>query len=322
MAFQAQLSQEEIDRLFREASQAGAEEASAAGKKYFAYDFRRPDRIPKEQLRSIHLVHDFFARNLASSLGAYLRAYVVVHLVSVEQLSFAEFLHDLPTPTCISTISMKPLDGHAVLEINPSLVFPILDILLGGSGKSTMKEFREITEIEQSIIEGVLRIVLHDLKETWRPVADVDFAVEATETQPQLIQILSPNEAIVAIGFEITTGDNRGMMNIGIPSIMVKMLGQKFDQQWSTRRKIASEKERYDMFKIIDRLPIAMDARLEGATVRAQELLNLDAGDVLALDMPLSRPVRLRANGKPKFQGEMVVAGRNRAVLVQGPDEA
>jgi flagellar motor switch protein FliM len=320
MPVNTQLSQEEIDGLFRGAGTVGGEEAKAGVKKSFTYDFRRPDRIPKEQLRSIHLLHDFFARNLASSLGAYLRSYVVVHLVSVEQLSFAEFLQDLPTPTCISTIGMKPLDGNAVLEINPSLVFPILDILLGGTGKSTMKEFREITEIEQSIIEGVLRIVLHDLTETWRPVADINFSIESTETQPQLIQILSPNEAIVAVGFEITTGDNRGMMNFGIPSIMVKMLGQKFEQQWSIRRKTATDEEQERMFQIINTLPMALDARLEGGAVRVEDLLHLETGDVLTFDIPLTRPVSVNVNGKVKFAGEVVVAGRNRAVLLHGPE--
>jgi len=321
MAPHAQLSQEEMDRLFREAGTVGLEESRSQPKKLATYDFRRPDRIPKEQLRSIHLLHDFFARNLASSLGAYLRAYVAVHLVSVEQLSFAEFLQDLPTPTCISTIGMKPLDGNAVLELNPSLVFPILDILLGGSGKSAMKEFREITEIEQSIIEGVLRIVLHDLSEAWRPVQDINFSIETTETQPQLIQILSPNEAIVAIGFEITTGDNRGMMNFGIPSIMVKMLGQKFEQQWSIRRKTATEEEQGRMFRLINSLPMTLDARLQGATIRVEDLLQLEAGDVLTFDVPLTRPVKVEVNGKTKFQGEVVVTGRNRAVLVHGAEE-
>jgi len=320
MAVNTQLNQEDIDRLFREAGSIGGDDSRTPAKKYMTYDFRRPDRIPKEQLRSIHLLHDFFARNLASSLGAYLRAYVVVHLVSVEQLSFAEFLQDLPTPTCISTIGMKPLDGNAVLEINPSLVFPILDILLGGSGKSSMKEFREVTEIEQSIIEGVLRIVLHDLTETWRPVQDIDFKIDGMETQPQLIQILSPNEAIVAIGFEITTGDNRGMMNFGIPSIMVKMLGQKFEQQWSIRRKTASEEEQARMYRIINGLPMAVDARLEGATLRMEDLLDLEAGDVLTLDLPLTRPVSVEVNGRAKFEGEVVVAGRNRAVLLHGTE--
>lgn len=317
MAFEAQLSQEEIDRLFREVG-AGSTEEAKSSKKSVSYDFRRPDRIPKEQLRSIHLLHDFFARNLASSLGAYLRAYVAVHLVSVEQLSFAEFLQYLPTPTCIATLGMKPLDGNSVLELNPTLVFPILDILLGGTGKNAMKDFREITEIEQSIIEGVLRIVLHDLIETWRPVAEIDFTIDSMETQPQLIQILSPNEAIVAIGFEITTGENRGMMNFGIPSIMVKMLGQQFEQQWSLRRKSPNQSDQQMMQNLVSRLPITVDARLTGGAVRTADLLQLEAGDVLAFDVPLTRPVTVAVNGKGKFQGEIVQTGRNRAVLIQG----
>jgi len=138
-----------------------------------AYDFRRPDRIAKEQLRAIHQLHENFARSLASSLSAYLRAYVMVNLVSVEQLSFLEFSRSMPSPTCIVTLAMKPFDGSAVLELNPSMVFPILEMLLGGSGKSTYKVNREITEIEQSILDGLFRIILHDLREAWMPISNI-----------------------------------------------------------------------------------------------------------------------------------------------------
>ncbi len=315
MAIETQLTQDQIDRLFPAGGQAGA--ADTMAQKAVAYDFRRADRIPKEQLRSIHLLHDFFARNLASSLGAYLRTYLTVTLVWVEQLSFAEFLGYLPTPTAIATLGLKPMEGNAILEMNPSLVFPFLDILLGGSGKNTLKEFREVTEIEQSILEGVLRIVLHDLTETWKQVADVTFGIDTLETQPQLIQILSPNEAIVAIGFEIAAGENRGMMNFGIPSIMVKMLGQKFEQQGAVRRKGPSTKDYGAIRGIVAAMPVMLDARLDGGTIRAEDLLQLEVGDVLTLDLPLSRPSHLQVNGKRKFQGEIVVAGRNRAMLVR-----
>ena len=132
------------------------------------YDFRRPDRIAKDQLRAIHVLHENFARGLASSLSAYLRAYVVVNLVSVEQLSFVEFSQCLPSPTCIVSLGMKPYDGNALLEINPALVFPILEMLLGGSGKSVTRMNREVTEIEQSILEGIFRIILNDLKASWQ----------------------------------------------------------------------------------------------------------------------------------------------------------
>src|ERR1039457_5546856 len=115
------------------------------------YDFRRPDRIAKDQLRAIHILHENFARSLASSLSAYLRAYVVVNLVSVEQLSFMEFSQCLPSPSCLVSLGMKPYEGNAVLEINPGLVFPIIEMLLGGGARSVLKVSREITEIEQSV---------------------------------------------------------------------------------------------------------------------------------------------------------------------------
>ena len=95
---------------------------------------------------------------------------------------------------------------------------------------------REITEIEQSILEGLLRIILHDLRAAWQAVTSIDFAIESNETEPQLLQILAPNEAVVAISMEVRIGETAGMMNIGIPSIIVKMLRQKFDQQWSVRK--------------------------------------------------------------------------------------
>jgi flagellar motor switch protein FliM len=281
-----------------------------------AYDFRRPDRIPKEQLRAIHLMHDFLARNLASSMGAYLRAYVTVSLVSVEQLSFGEFLQYLPTPTCISNISLTPTEGNAVLDLNPSLVFPMLDILLGGSGAASQQDTRELTEIEISILEGVIRLVLHDLTEAWAPVGDIRFAIEATETQPQLMQILSPNEAIVAIGFEITMGDARGMMNFGIPSILVKMMGQGFEQQWSIRRRASSETEQARMRHLVKRLPMDLEARIKGTHMRVRDLLKLDEGDVVSLEVPVRRPAQINVNGVRKFEGEIVIAGNQRGLVV------
>src|SRR5271166_4136690 len=143
------LSQGEIDKAFRKGHDVSRETSAASAR---AYDFRRPDRIAKDQLRSIHLLHDNFARNLASSLSGYLRAYVIVNLVSVEQLSFAEFTQCLPSPTVLVSLGVKPFDGNAVLELNPSLVFPLLEMLLGGNGKGAALA-RETTEIEQSILD-------------------------------------------------------------------------------------------------------------------------------------------------------------------------
>lgn len=316
MAADRLLTQEEIDSVFRNARDPSEDDPS---KKALPYDFRRPDRIAKDQLRAIHLLHDNFSRSLASSLSAYLRAYVMVNLVSVEQLSFMEFSQGLPTPTCLVSIGMRPYDGNAVLELNPQLVFPILETVLGGSGKPIGTITREITEIEWSILDGLFRIILHDLEEAWRTVTNIEFRVEAHEIEPQLLQILSPNEAVVAIGIEIRIGETSGMMNLGIPSIIIKMLRQKFDQQWSLRKTESSAAERARMLRLIEPALLHLDARLLGPKMSVEDLLNLAEGDVLKFDFPIDRPVDLMINGTIKFHGHIVNAGHKKAFRISEP---
>jgi len=313
MAGERMLSQEEIDSVFRKNQRRGQDDAAAKAQ---VYDFRRPDRIAKDQLRAIHLLHENFARSLASSLSAYLRAYVAVNLISVEQLAFMEFAQILPSPTSMVSLSMKPYDGNALLELNPSLVFPVLEMLLGGTGQGTLKPDREITEIEQSILDGLLRIILNDLRTAWQAVATMEFAIESHETEPQLLQILAPNEAVVAISMEIRIGEMAGIMNLGIPSITVKMLRQKFDQQWSVRKTRATEDEHLRVFRIIQPAIIQAESVLAGPTLSVSSLLALKEGDVLAFDYTLDRPLDFTLNGQLKYRGEVVTSGRKRAFQV------
>ncbi len=308
------LSQDEIDNVFRNLRDTGGDDDPS--RRAQPYDFRRPDRIAKDQLRAIHVLHENFARSLASSLSAYLRAYAVVNLVSVEQLSFVEFSQCLPSPSCIVSLGMKPYDGNALMEINPSLVFPVLEMLLGGSGKNTSRLNREVTEIEQSILEGFFRIILNDLRAAWQQVTMLQFSAESFETEPQLLQILAPNEAVVAISMEVRIGDNAGMMNLGIPSIIVKMLRQKFDQQWSVRKTEATEDEHQRLFKLIKPSHMKMDARLQGPTLKVEDLLRIEEGQILAFDYPVERKLDFLVNGKLKFQGEVVTTGRKRAFSI------
>ncbi len=312
------LSQDEIDNVFRTLNDGAKEEDPA--KSALPYDFRRPDRIAKDQLRSIHLLHENFARSLASSLSAYLRAYAVVNLVSVEQLSFQEFVKCLPSPTCIVSLGMRPYDGSAILELNPSLVFPVLEMLLGGGGKvSATKINRELTEIEQSILEGLYRVVLNDLKESWRGITNIAFTTDSHETEPSLLQVLSPTEAVVAISMEIRIGENSGMMNIGLPSIVIKMLRQKFDQQWSVRKGESTEAEQARVLRLIKPAAVAVDVRLQGPTLSVEDLLQLEEGDVLTFDYPVGKPVNALFNGKLKLLGQVVDSGRKKAFLAQKP---
>jgi flagellar motor switch protein FliM len=254
---------------------------------------------------------------LASSLSAYLRAYVAVNLVSVEQLSFMEFSQCLPSPSCLVSLDMKPFEGAAVLEINPALVFPIIEMLLGGSARSLLKVSREITEIEQSVLDGLFRITLNDLKLAWHAVTPMEFTIQAHETEPQLLRILAPNEAVVAVSMEVHIGDNAGMMNIGIPSIVVKMLRHKFDQQWSVRKSQSTEQEQARILRLIRPSHMHLDGRLEGPTMTVQDLMDLKEDDVLTFDYPVGRQVNLNLNRKLKYRGHIVTTGRKRAFQIE-----
>lgn len=311
------LTQQEIDNAFRKARDHGEPEKTAS--KAETYDFRRTDRIAKDQLRTIHVLHENFARTLASSLSAYLRSYIVVNLISVEQLSFMEFTQSLPSPTTLIALAMKPYDGNAILEINPTLVFPILEMLLGGTGKTSAGINREITEIEQNILDGLLRVILNDLRNAWMAVTAIEFSIESHETEPQLLQILAQNEAVVAISIEVRIGDTSGLMNIGIPSILVKMLRQKFDQHRTVRKTQASEEEHARVLRLIRPAMLHLDARLTGPTLGVEAMLDLVEGDILRFDHPLNRPVDLMVNGKLKYRGSVVAAGSKRSLQISSP---
>ena len=309
-----QLSQQEIDAVFENLED--RKTSSSAARKGVRFDFRRLDRIAKSQLRAIHLLHDNFVRNLASSLSAYLRSYLTVNLVSVEQLSYAEFLEGLPSPTCITSLSLEPYEGSAVLELNPSIIFPVLEMLLGGNGKSPAVIQREITEIEQNLLDGLFRVVLHDLKEAWKGVTEIDFKIEAMEKEPQLLQIVAPNEAVVAVGVEMRTGDSTGMMNMAMPAIIIKMMRQKFEQQWSVRKAESTESEQERMLRVLQNATVELESRLEGAALTVEDFLRLEAGDLLTFDHPMERPVDCIVNGKLKFKGQVVLLGQNKAFLI------
>jgi flagellar motor switch protein FliM len=304
-----QLTQQEIDDVFRSLQERKSQEAPTAF-------FRRPDRIAKSQLRAIHLLHDTFVRNLVSSLSAFLRTYLTVNLVSVEQLSYAEFLEGLPSPTCLVSLGLRPYDGKGVLELNPSLVFPILEILLGGTGKASAPIHREITEIEQGLLDGLFRVILQDLAEAWKSVTVIDFTIEAVETEPQLLHGVALKESVVGIGIEIDIGGTVGMMNIAMPSIIVKMMRQKFDQQWSGRKSESTEAERARVYELARRATLHLDTRLAGPTLPVRELLQLQEGDVLTFDHPVNRVLDGLVNGRLKFKGRVVRNGRKRAFVI------
>ncbi len=313
------LSQEEVDALLKshtkpagKASGGGGGDRGAAPapakkaqvqRKVTLYNFRRPDRVSREQMRSLHFMHDRFARNFSSSLSAYLRTITEVNLVSVEQLSYQEFLLSVPDPTCFNAISIKPLEGALALEVNPTLVFPIIDKMLGGPGEP-LKVLRTMTDIEQSIFDGVLKLVLEDLREAWRGIVDLDFRVQARETSPQLIQIVAPNEVVLLVVFEVKMGPVSGMINLAIPSIILEPIATKFDQEMFTGYKKSSTFEEARLLMAsLKRCQMEAAAEIHGTNLRMEEVLQLKAGDLILLTKRFDAELDLCVDGIPRFSG-------------------
>ncbi|MGH9943520.1 MAG: flagellar motor switch protein FliM [Pyrinomonadaceae bacterium] len=282
------------------------------------YNFRRPDRISKEQVRSLYLLHDLFSHSLSSSLPIFLRAISEVTLISVEQQAYVEYLYGLPDPTAIFTLAMRPLQGVAVLELNPSVAFPVIDRMLGGPGHP-LQDKRPVTEIEQKILEGFLKVVIDDLRESWTPLIELDLQVVGRETRPQLLQIVAPNEVVVTIVFHVQIADARGMMSLCIPALTLEPIIGRFNQSsYSRSRDVPPEQTRM-LIDTVSGITFPVSAEITGTSASMDDLFLLAPGDVLKLDRRVDQPVEVSVGGRVKFNGDLVAYQGRSAVQIRGP---
>jgi flagellar motor switch protein FliM len=311
------LSQEEIDALLLTAAdkstpQDASAETAAAGVQ--PYNFRRPDRVSKEQLRALHFIHDRFAVNVSTSLSAFLRAVTEVSITSVEQFAYSEFLMSLPDPTAFYAIALPPIDTLGALELNPSIAFTMIDRMLGGAGQS-MGPDRALTEIEQNVLDGVVNLVLDHLTETWKAIVDVQFRVQARETRPQMLQVTSANEIVILLGFDVRLGESRGMLSICIPAAAIESMEDKVAQGWHRQPRQATEKEQRHLRINLGRLPLPVTALLE-TRLLTRDLLELSSGDVITLGRPATEPVDVHVGRVRRFGGRLTRSDSGAAVRI------
>jgi flagellar motor switch protein FliM len=303
------LTQDEIDALLSASAPAPAPKAEPVAEavspsgSVIRYNFRRPDRVSKEQIHSLHFLHDRFARNLATSLSAYLRTITELSVVSVEQFSYSEFLMSLTDPTAFYALAIPPFDELAALEINPTVAFSMVDRMLGGSG-APITLTRALTEIEQHVVDSVVKLLLDALTETWRPIVDLAFGIRGRETRPQMLQVAAPNEIVIMIVFDVKIGESRGMINLCIPASIVETTGAHFVQAWHRQRREPTPNERAWLHENLARVPVDASATLE-TTLTARDILELAPGDVLSLGHPIYQPVDVRVGGTVKFKGRL-----------------
>lgn len=317
------LSQDEIDQLLQAIS-TGESEADefkpvTDTRRIKIYDFRRPDKFSKEQIRTVSNMHETFARLTTTSLSAQLRTLVHVHVASVDQLTYEEFIRSIPTPTTLAVINMDPLKGNAVLEIAPEITFIIIDRLFGGSGDTGGKVNRDLTDIEQSVMEGIIVRILANMREAWTQAIDLRPRLQQIETNPQFAQIVPPSEMVILVTLEIKIGEEAGMMNICIPYITIEPIVSKLSSSFwfsSVRRSSTTQYLETLKEKLSD-VEMELVAEIGSINVPIRDVLRLRTGDVIRLNsIKVGEPLSLSVGSKKKFYCQPGVVGKKVAVQI------
>ena len=281
------------------------------------YDFKRPERVSKEQMRALEGLHDGFGREFGAGLSGMLRSIVEVKLVSVDQLTYSEFVFSLENPTCFNLLQSGGLDGHIILDVNPSIIFPIVDRLLGG-GRSNSQGHptRPLTEIELKLAARMTDFAMRALENAWANLCQLDLSVDQVESNPQLIQIVPPNEVIVLISFELSLGDSRGIMNLCIPFNTIEPLAGKLSADtWSNySRRVVDRGQQLRLEAGVQRSSVDVTVRLAETQLTAGDLATLAVGDILLTEHPAERGVTVVVQGTPLFRGQPGVVRGHKAI--------
>jgi flagellar motor switch protein FliM len=314
------LSQEEIDALLSAVSY-GEEvevetEQTRAERIINTYDFRHPARVSKDQLRTLQNLHDNFARLLSATFSTLQRSVIEVNLVSVDQITYSEFIMSLSSPSCTYVFRMEPLDGVAVIDFSQSVVFSFVDRLFGGRGSSITTE-REITWIEKSVMNNIINRTLRDLERTWERILPLECSVEMLETNPEFVQVVPASETVVLISFELKSDNVSGLINLCYPYITIEPIALRLGGQ----NLVSSAKEvpKEELIKNRQRIEVfdtTLKTNLGSSTLKLRDLLALKTGDVITLNTRLSDNVEIYVENELKFYGRAGLLGKYKAVEI------
>lgn len=325
------LSQQEIDALLGALNrgEVDAEELKQeqTKKKVRVYDFRRPNKFSKEQMHTLQVIYENYARSLGTYLSAQLRTAVVVDVLSVEQITYDEFIRSMPNPTILSIFSLPPLEGNAILEINPNLGFAILDRIFGGPGLAIDK-VRGLTEIEETVMDRVCEKMLYYLEEPWAIIAPLKPYLDRIDSNPQFTQIVSPGEMVVIVSLETKLGGVMGMINMCIPYLVLEPIINKLNVHYYYSSTV-KQSDPGNIKAIKHRLReavIPIKVLLGKTVITVADLLELNVGDVVPLERKIDQDLEVIIGSSMKYLAKPGVFNNRSAIQItkvveEGDDE-
>jgi flagellar motor switch protein FliM len=315
---QNELNQEQIDVMLRAArSGTGTEAGRAKEPNVELWDVRRAGQIGREQLQAITQLHEGFARSLTHSLGAYLRVVFTATLVSAEHLTYREFLERVPETTYLAACKLEPMGVNGALQLDLKVLFPIIDLLLGGEGTS-ISATREITEIEEQIVESVARIVCRDLGTAWQAVnLEVDFEKRMEPAEAQ--RVMRASDKVLSLSFEIAVLEVRGGLNLAVPVAVSHSLLRKISAEQRDRRPRGRSDWRDRLRLRLLQCPLAVELGVSGLRAPVGELSQLQTGQLLSLGRSVAQPASLLVAGVEMFRAVPARSGDTRAAQILAP---
>lgn len=314
------LSQEEVDALLRGIS-GGEIETDPLDfhdtSDITLYDLTSQDRIIRGRMPTLEMTNEKFSRQFRYTLSSMLRKVTSVSAISADMVKFGEFLKMLPVPTSMHLFKMEPLRGNGLIVFESKIIFMLVDIIFGGSGKNSYKiEGREFTAIENNIIKKVVMSFLTDMVKAWQPLMDLKISYQRSEINPQFVHLVPATDVVVVSNFEIEVEYSSGLISLCIPYSTLEPLRDRLqagyqseqldvDQTWIKRFKSELLGAKVDVL-----------AHLGSASLNAGEAVNLKKGDVITLDHYVTDPLNIFVEGVLKFKGSPVIHKGNQAIQV------
>lgn len=281
------------------------------------YDFRSPDKFSKEQLRTLILLHENFARVVTTALSAILRTTVQMEPSGSEQCPYGNFARGLQDPTILGIIHMPPLSGNALIEIDGQVAFPMLDRMLGGPGKGAVFG-RAVTDIESAVLGRIFHAIIESLREAWRNIVEISPRMEALETNPLFAQLISPAEMVAVLRFTIQVGEQRGWLKLCLPYMLLEpVLPHLSARRWMVRdQKPGVAPPSQLMAHHLSEVLVPLTAELGKAEITVRDLVNLETGDIISLDVPAGGTADVLVRGRRKFRGKPGTSGKRLAIQI------
>jgi flagellar motor switch protein FliM len=313
------LSQSEIDQLLNNVkSGTEPEQEHSFQKEVIPFDFRLPNRISKNQLRTMRNIHENFAESFSSFLVSKLQSIVNINVTSVDQIYYSEYVLSVPNPACLFTFDIAETDIKGILELSPELALTLVERLLGGNGEGK-KSTNFITPIEQKIIGVVVERIMQDMQKAWQMIDHYEFNVDRFEPDVDFAQITSPSESVLLISFEITFGEKAFLMNAcfatyAFDTILAKLSSQKMSSIRPTKYKGTTSQEIISNKIYETSIPVRIE--FGSSSITMNELLDLQVGDIVKLNTKISEDSTVKIEDKTIFHGRVGVSNNKKAIKI------